>query len=396
MRIAITGATGLLGRNLLFEIIKQNLKSIDSVKIFLLGRRTGDKSLQERIEEILSEDGSFYYGCHDTRSVLGSIRTMEMDLVEEKLRLSQEDYKELKAGKIDFFFHVAALTDFRSTPNVIKSLYYTNVYGTSQILHLVCSLDVKEFCYVGSAYSCGKTYGVIQPDYFNPIQHFRNPYEKTKVEAEQLVREYEKKTGRNCRYFRPSTICGRLIEKPVGAINKFDVFYSWAAWFLRMKKKAMEERGEDGSRAVNLGVRICFSKESGLNIVPADYGAKVIYNVSLRQEPGKSFHVVSREETKHILYIPLMLNKLQITGCRQVDEIPEVQSRLEKFYYKTAGWIFTPYITEKPMLFDVSNIETIEKLCGFYPPPVNKDNFNLLLDYAHEREYGLADKVSLP
>ena len=33
MRIVITGATGLLGRNLLFEIIKQDLNNLDDLEI---------------------------------------------------------------------------------------------------------------------------------------------------------------------------------------------------------------------------------------------------------------------------------------------------------------------------------------------------------------------------
>ncbi|MBF0533195.1 MAG: SDR family oxidoreductase, partial [Candidatus Omnitrophica bacterium] len=208
LRIAITGATGLLGRNLLFEILKQQRNNLGSLEIFVLGRRSPGKSLRERIDEIINDDGRGYCGFTDSRESLESVRAMEMDLVEDKLRLSQEDYKELKSSLIDFFFHIAALTDFRSSEAVTEALYKTNVYGTKQILQLASNLNVKEFSYVGSAYSCGKASGDILPNQIDLRRQFRNPYEKTKAEAELLVREFSKTTNTKCRYFRPSTICG--------------------------------------------------------------------------------------------------------------------------------------------------------------------------------------------
>lgn len=38
MRVVVTGATGLLGRNFVFEVIKQNIHRLDQVEIILLGR----------------------------------------------------------------------------------------------------------------------------------------------------------------------------------------------------------------------------------------------------------------------------------------------------------------------------------------------------------------------
>jgi nucleoside-diphosphate-sugar epimerase len=38
MRVALTGATGFLGRNLLFEIVKRNLQALDRLQVVVLGR----------------------------------------------------------------------------------------------------------------------------------------------------------------------------------------------------------------------------------------------------------------------------------------------------------------------------------------------------------------------
>jgi len=387
LRIAITGATGLLGRNLLFEIIKQNLENLDSLELYVLGRRSGGTSIQQRIADIVRKDGLLYIGLDRADEILRCIHPMEMDLNKEKLRLSDDNYKKLKTNPIDFFFHIAALTDFRKTPLVAKSLYNTNVYGTKKIIELVSTLKVDELCYVGSAYSCGKISGDIKPDYIKINQEFRNPYEKTKLEAEMLVREFAKKTGCRCRIFRPSPIAGRLIESPLGAICKFDVFYSWASGFLKIKLKQLKTWKDKYRDNVSLDVRICYNEESGLNIVPADYGAKVIYQVCMAEDKNESYHIVNNQETPHKQYIPMMLKLLNVKGTSVVNRIPDKKNKLEALYYKTIGGVFTPYINSKPMLFDSSNINSLLKRKKLLCPAVDSDNFLFLMRYAIKHDF---------
>lgn len=50
MRIAMTGATSLLGRNLFFEIIKQNTSDLENLEIIVLGKEKNGKNLSRRIK----------------------------------------------------------------------------------------------------------------------------------------------------------------------------------------------------------------------------------------------------------------------------------------------------------------------------------------------------------
>ena len=68
MKIAITGVTGLVGRNLLFEIIKQNMNALEDLEIFVFGRGSGDVTLQERVEEIIKQDGVLYLGIDKSKT----------------------------------------------------------------------------------------------------------------------------------------------------------------------------------------------------------------------------------------------------------------------------------------------------------------------------------------
>lgn len=391
LRIAITGATGLLGRNFLFEIIKRNLQDLNKVEILVLGRDRDKKHIEERIKSIIVEDGIFYLSLNKQQfedikeNIYNSIKCINVDLDEHKLDLDSDDFKILKSKPIDGFFHIAALTDFRDTPSVIEALQKTNVNGTRQILDLVALLKVDKFYYTGSAYSCGETVGDIKPDYINLNQKFRNPYERSKLEAEILVRNSAKKNRIKCKFFRPSTICGRLIEQHIGSVHKFDVFYAWVAFFLHLKTKQHKEI--DYSRLLSLKVRIFYSLHSGLNIVPADYAAKVMYQMCVANLPDDTFHLVNDKETPHKLYVPIMLKTVNVEGATQVDHMPKDMNLYEKLYYRSIGKIFTPYVTSKPMLFNSQNLQGMLRKINLTCPVVNADNFSKLMGYAKKSNF---------
>jgi len=52
--------TGLLGRNFLFESIKQNINSLSNIEIIILGRSSKEQNIKDRIYEILFNEGVDY------------------------------------------------------------------------------------------------------------------------------------------------------------------------------------------------------------------------------------------------------------------------------------------------------------------------------------------------
>ncbi len=349
MNIVLTGATGLLGRNLLFEFIKKYTHDLDSLNIILLGRKENKTTLQERVDKIISEDGLSYIGYQYKANIQEfarkRIHCIEMDLTGEDLHISTEDKCRLKTKSIDFFFHIASVTDFRDSESVRKLLWDANVKGTERILNLVKQLDVEEFCYVSSAYCCGQTSGEIMPDYINLNQEFRNPYELSKLQAEIATRNFAKDNGIRYRCFRPSTISGRLIEHPLGTIDKFDVFYGWGAFWLHSKLRKIEIVERIYTDVLTLNARVYASRNSGLNIVPADYAAKVMYETCMQRDGEESYHIVNTEETPHHFYLAEICKVLNIEGVEFVDIMPDKLNQIEAFYYKTAGKIFGLFTT---------------------------------------------------
>ena len=277
MRIAITGVTGLLGRNLLLEVLKHHWPSLDRLELLLLGRSNGEETFRQRIEKILKEESTDYLNIAPQRlsDVLSWANErfvyVECELRNDALGINSEGLACLTRQPIDHFFHVAASTDLRDSGEVRRELLSTNVEGTDRVLDLVSSLQVREFAYVGSAYQCGAARGEIAPDFVNLKDDFRNPYEKSKLQAEIRGRSFAAKTGIKCRFFRPSIVSGRLMERIIGQTPKFDVFYGWAAFFLRLKLATRQTWADKYSEPCTLDVRICCSHLSGLNILPADF-----------------------------------------------------------------------------------------------------------------------------
>ncbi len=395
LRVVITGATGLLGRNLLFEIIKQRWSRLGQLEILVLGRADArGVSIQERMEEILRTDGADYLGIrHPSRtrfvaSISRVIKHVNFHLEAGRHEIVRAEEEELQSRPIDWFFHIAGCTDLRASSAAVVNVRCANVGGTRNVLDLVSRLRVGQFCYVGTAYACGNAAGTILPDCINPSASFRNPYERSKLEAELLVRQFAQRTGVRCRYFRPSTICGRLMEPPWGAISKFDVFYAWAAFFLHCKLSKEMTRPDRGCR--DLSVRVAYRPDSGLNIVPADFAAKAMYWICERNHPGESYHLVNEKETSHDSYIPQMLRAINVAGVSRVDRIPEDKNPLEKLYYKSVGSLYTPYITCDPIHFDTSSLKTVIQQVGLKCPVIDEAAFDKLMDYAKQRDFGLS------
>lgn len=391
MRIVMTGPTSLLGRNVLFELFAQHLGQLDQLELVLLGRDQPDTPLRDRVKEMFLPMTPDLFSAAQIAEIDDYLdqraRFIDIDLQQDKLGLSDADAHDLAATPIDFFFHIAALTDFRDLPIVVEMLKRTNVEGTRRVIDLVATLPVGEFDYVSSAYTCGLTTGEIQPDYVNLNQSFRNPYERSKLQAEIRARLFGQRTGTRCRFFRPSTICGRLNEAPLGITNKFDVFYAIGAFFLGVKSMSLPW-AERYSRSIQLEMRALYSATSGLNIVPVDFVAKAMLLVCFSGDAGESYHLVNDEETPHHLYVPMILEALGIEGITRVDTMPELLNELETLYYAKVGKIYTPYVTSAPILFNTDSVRGVLDSAHMRCPTISRENFSLLMDYARQHDFG--------
>ena len=396
---ALTGITGLLGQNLLYEILKNNLHDLDYIKIICFGRGTKELSLLSRIEENIKSNGWKYilseYNSSLVEKICSVVIPIGCDLSSDNLNIDLNDYKLLTKYRIDYFFHLAALTDLRRLPNVINRLVEINVNGTKRILNLIdtFSYKIKEFIYVSSAYTCGKAYGEIHPDYINLDQNFRNPYEKTKLLAEILCYNYCNSNDIRHRKFRPSTIGGRIFEKPTGFVNKYDVYLGWACYFLNLKVHMIKSNDWDEiyETPLDIPIRIHANPKIGLNIVPSDFCAKVMYHAVLYNNRNIDYHIVSRHDLLIDILIPQIFKLLNINGWSYINNSVEDQNKFEKLYYRYVGSVYTPYINYSiPMDFNYTSMQEVCNDSCIAIHDINKiEDILLMLQYARENNFGL-------
>lgn len=394
MRIAITGATGFLGRNLLFEIVKRNLNALDRLHVLALGRAESAPGLRDRLRAAFAEDGLGYVGPSLRPSDLDRLLDecvvpIPCDLAQPGLAICPTDLALLEAQPIDHFIHAGALTDLRTQRLAGSMLEEVNVAGTRRILDLANSCTVGNLVYISSAYACGVAAGQIAPDFVNPDWRFRNAYEESKLRAELLVREHARENGRRCTVLRPSTVCGRLIESPVGSTSSFDGFYGWASFFWRERLKRSACHAASIDRPVDLDLRIQINPGSGLDIVPVDYLAKVTCEALEAEEASRSYHVASGSEISHADYVPWILDSLNVRGWTLVEEEPMLKSVAERAYYRSVGQTYTRYAVGPPTSFATDGIERIERRAGLARPVIDRTSFQALMDFAVGRGFGL-------
>jgi hypothetical protein len=393
MQYVIDGTTGLLGRNLLFEILKQNLNCLDDIEIIILGKGTNGTSLESRMNEIILEDGFDYLNLDKNSDYFSQIKDIiiyiDFDLTKNDLGISKDSLKILKNEKIDIFYHNAALLNFGDSVELTKKLQLINFESNKVLLELVSHIEVKEFIYVSTAYSAGSTLQEINPDYINRTGKFRNPYEISKLETELYLLDFAKRNHMNYKIYRPTTISGRLIEGVIGSINKYDVFYEWARWILKYKIKMLKNTNDPYNQPLELKFRITKHLDSGMNIIPADYAAKLLYYSSIDGLNYTNFHLVNDKDIQTDLAAKIILDNLNIQGYSFVEKEPEDKNAFEQFYYRTVGKVFTPYISDPFLSYNNDNLQGIMKEYNLKCPEMNEVNFQKLMDYAKKHNFGI-------
>lgn len=393
MRVAITGATGFVGRNLLFEIVRQHLTQLDSLEILVLGRAATAAELFDRVRGMFWEDGFEYVDppswLHLDRALSRAIRCIPCDLSQRRLDISPGDIAAMARAPIDHVIHAASLTDLSTRKLPGSAVETVNVTGTERLLELLQGCDVGTLSYISTAYACGKVSGAIAPDHANPSGPFRNAYEESKLVSEFLIHEFAERTGVAHKIFRPSIVCGRLLERPTGAVSKFEGMYGWATFFAHEKMKRVGPLERWFEVPVDLPVRLHLRAESGLDIVPVDYVAKIVWGALLTNDPGQHFHVARGREVAHVDYLTWILESLDVVGYQFVAEEPRDKSALEHAYYRGIGRVYTPYGVAEPMLFRTEAQARVEGKVGLTFPPLDRHAFTALMDFARRRDFGL-------
>jgi thioester reductase-like protein len=266
--VFLTGATGLVGSNLISPILNLD----DSTRIICLIRANSDSEAESRLYSSLSNIKN-----HKSAREIGSrIWAIHGDITLENLGISDMQYAML-TSEITHIVHCAASVQFNLP---IRCARDVNLNGTKYVADLARkaykSGILRQFSYLGTAYVSGDREGTIYEEELNRGQNFSNTYEQTKFETENYIRQIMGELPINI--FRPGIIVGDSIA---GITTTFNVLYP----VLKMIQHGLVKI-------------IPGSPEITLDILPVDYVcdalSQIIFNS--RDGLGHTYHIVAGKQ----------------------------------------------------------------------------------------------------
>ncbi len=265
--IFITGATGFLGMVVLARYL-----DLTDRRIFALVRAESDRQAAARVQRTLLQ---LFGNGHGYAQRVVAVRG---DVTRPGLGIGRDRYE--IAERIDEIVHAAATVSFNLG---LESSRATNVEGTRQLMQFAALTHarggLRRVSHISTAYVAGEHAGCFSEDDLDVGQGFRNGYERSKFEAEQLVASWRHRLP--ITVLRPGIIMG---ERVSGWTASFNVLYWPLRAFARGAYTALPGR-----------------PDSPVDVVPVDYVADAVY--ALSQAPDAedaTFHLTAGEHTSTV------------------------------------------------------------------------------------------------
>src|SRR5215216_5726564 len=172
--VLLTGGTGFVGAELLARYLDRTDRPI-----YALVRAEDEEAARKRLRDKLAT-------LRGDGAVPDQLTAVPGDVEVPGLGLSAANRDRL-AREVSEVVHSAASVSFELPLEASRRI---NVGGTRHLLELAESCPgLERFAYVSTAYVAGDHPGEFGEDELEVGQEFRNPYERSKFEAERLVRE---------------------------------------------------------------------------------------------------------------------------------------------------------------------------------------------------------------
>ncbi|HEV7942343.1 MAG TPA: SDR family oxidoreductase [Solirubrobacteraceae bacterium] len=255
MAYFVTGSTGFIGHHLLEALLRRE------GDVYVLVRERSQGKLTELLDKL--ERRAPGLPIDRVQPVIGDLR-------QPLLGIDVDHVQELR-GKIDHFFHLAAVYDMTAPA---QRNIAVNVGGTSHAVELARSLEAHCLHHVSSIAVAGTKKGLFTEDAFDEGQRLPSPYHKTKFESERIVREQPYVPWR---VYRPAVVVG---DSRTGEMDKIDgpyYFFKSVQMMRHLMPEWLPLIGLDLGRT---------------NIVPVDWVAAAIDHIAHKRGlDGRAFHL---------------------------------------------------------------------------------------------------------
>ncbi|OIP29737.1 MAG: hypothetical protein AUK47_26840 [Deltaproteobacteria bacterium CG2_30_63_29] len=250
--VLITGLPTFAARHLLLTLVEREPNSNYYIIV--------PEHLRERLQSSL------------TAPLPDNVSVFTGDTVQIDLGLSGPEYVEIIDNVTDVY-HMASIFYIGVD---VKQARRVNVDGTLNMLQAASEMpNLNRFNHFSTAFVSGDRTGVIMESELNLGQKFRNPFERTKYEAEILIQKWRERLP--ITIFRPTLIVG---DSRTGEIDRT----SMSGPYTLMKTML--------GAPVDVAIPLPGKGDKPLNLVPIDWVCESIHVLSrLEEAVDKTFHL---------------------------------------------------------------------------------------------------------
>jgi thioester reductase-like protein len=367
--ILLTGATGLLGRYLLRDLL------LADTSVAVLVRRSRRQSAADRVEAMMLS----WEAMLDRE--LPRPHVLEGDLTKPNLGLDDDELAWVEQNCDSVLHNAASLTFISSDPE--GEPWISNVTGTQNVLDVCEKTGIKDFHHVSTSYVCGLRDGDVFENELDEGQEWGNDYERSKVQAETLVRNAKFLSPPT--FYRPAIIVG---DSKTGFTTSFHGFYATLHLTYTLKKSMNAEMGHDPSKPT----RITLDGDECKNFVPVDWVSAVTAHVVTNREfHGQTYHLtpetsVSATEVKKVLDLAIGFEGSVFHGAGKPVDDP---SEIEQLFYEHIR-VYNSYWRDDPK-FDGTN--TRNAAPHLPCPTIDFDMLLMMANKAIEMDFRWKEKV---
>ncbi|MBV9817111.1 MAG: SDR family oxidoreductase [Solirubrobacterales bacterium] len=355
--VLLTGATGFVGMELLARYLERTERGVVA-----LVRAADAREADARVDEVLE---NLFAGR--ARQHRGRVAAVPADLTAPGLGLPL-GVRERIAARVSTIVHCAASVSFTLPLHEARSI---NLEGTRRVLELAELAQrrggLDRYGHVSTAYVAGDHCGGFSERDHDVGQGFHNSYERSKFEAEHLVRRHPHLPAT---ILRPSIVVGHRTN---GWTAAFNVLY----WPLR-------------AIAQGLLTAIPAYPTSPLDVVSIDYVADAVYALcDSAGRAGRTYHLTAGP---HVATIGEIAGQAARYFRRPVPEaIPPAEFAAQpaegaEASARRAGAAYYPYLSLRAV-FDSEATRAELEPRGIRASPLG-EYLDRLLDFATRSRWG--------
>lgn len=250
-------------------------------------------------------------------------------------------------GRCKSVIHCAASLTFYGSQS--EEPWTSNVEGTKRVLDFCAEAGVTEMHYVSTAYVAGSSKIFYEHD-LDTGQELRNDYEKSKFEAETIVRSAD--FLKRLTVYRPSIVVGDSVS---GFTTTFHGFYA----VLKLAHTMVSRLPMGSTSGRNLLSALGMDGSERKNFVPVDWVTDVFDHIFSHPElHGRTYHLTTPYPPLLTDFVDTVQDAVE-TWSTLADERDPQRADEEWFFkhYANEVQIYRAYLQDDPQ-FDSTNTQS--------------------------------------